>query len=61
MKEGNFVTVNKLDQMKSKLKTKTKERERRAAESASQAERREMLRMKQTLRNSEKLLKTIAV
>ena len=59
LKEGNL--FSKLDQMKTKLKKKTKEREKKAAESATQAERREMLRMNQTLRNSEKLLKTIAV
>ncbi len=47
--------------MKTKLKKTSKERERKATETANTVERREMLKMKQTLRNSEKLIKFIAI
>jgi hypothetical protein len=58
MKEG---FVSKLDQMKTKLKKTTKEREKRETDSVHQVERREILKMKQSLRNSEKLLRVIGV
>ena len=47
--------------MKSKMAKAAKEREKKVNETVSSVERRELLKMKQTLRNSEKLLNIISV
>ena len=58
IKEG---FVSKLDHMKSRLKRTSKEREKKESDSVMQIERREMVKMRQSLRNSEKLLRVIGV